>query len=242
MKSNKLMVMFLLLFLVACAKQPIDLHRSAQADYEKAKSLVDEGAYDEADVLLERFITKYPYSEHASSAELLRIYATYKAERLELTEVLAERFKKRHPRHPDLAYAQYMLAMAWYKQRARQEREQAPTLRAKKEFEILIRDFPDSPYAEEVKPRLQQLNNLLAGHELMVGKFYFEHRRFVAAVNRFRQVLVRFQNSPAIEEALYYLAASYSELKMKEQAREVALLLRHNYPHGSWSKQAKVWL
>ncbi len=240
--NHFLLLITMLSMLAACAKAPLTMHESAKADFEKARTMVDDGAYDEADVFLERFINRYPYSDYASSAELLRIYATYKGDRLELTQVLAERFKKRHPRHPDLAYAQYMLAMSWYQQRAEPDREQAPTLEARKAFEELIRDFPASPYAAEAKTRLQQLNNLLAAHELNVGQFYFEKHRFVAAVNRFQNVLQHYQNSPAIEQALYYLAASYDALKMKKQAHDVALLLGHNYPKGEWSQKAQGWL
>ncbi len=238
-----LLLATMLSMLAACAKAPPStLHESARADFEKARAMVVDGGYDEADVFLERFINRYPYSDYASSAELLRIYATYKGDRLELTQILAERFKKRHPRHPDLAYAQYMLAMSWYQQRTQPDREQAPTLKARQAFEELIRDFPDSPYAAEAKTRLQQLNNLLAAHELSVGRFYFEKHRLVAAINRFQSVLQHYQNSPAIEEALYYLAASYDALKMDQQAHDVALLLQHNYPKGEWGQKAQTWL
>ncbi|MDQ6976349.1 MAG: outer membrane protein assembly factor BamD [Mariprofundaceae bacterium] len=231
-----------LLFVSACAKPKLTQHESAKADYELAKQMIDNGGYDEGDLFLERFIVKYPYSDYATSAEMLRIYATYKGERLELTQVLAERFKSRHPRHPNIAYAQYMLAMSYYKKRAEMHREQAPTLKAMAEFEDLIKKFPQSSYSKEAMPRLQMLKNLLAGHELSVGKFYFKQRRYVAAGKRFQVVLDRYQQSPVIEESLYYLAASYAALKMKKNAHEIAVLLHHNYPKGDWSEKVSVFL
>jgi len=240
---NRLFISALILLLcTACAKAPLTPHQSAKADYEKAKRMVDDGGYDEADLFLERFIIKYPYSDYASNAEILRIYGTYKGGRLELTQTLAKRFKKRHPRHPDLAYVQYMLAMAYYKQRARSDREQAPTLKAMAAFESLIKGFPDSSYAKEALPRLQTLKNTLAEHEVAVGRFYFQQRRYVGAANRFQVVLNEYQRSPAIEEALYYLAASYAALNMASNAREIALLLRHNYPKGDWFNKAEDFL
>ncbi len=240
---KKLVIFTIALLLIsACAKPKLTQHESAKADYELAKQMVDDGGYDQADLFLEKFIVKYPYSDYATNAEMLRIFATYKGERLELTQVLAERFKSRHPRHPDLAYAQYMLAMSYYKKRAEMHREQAPTLKAIAEFEDLIKKFPQSSYAKESLPRLQILKNLLAGHELSVGRFYFAQRRYVAASNRFQVVLNRYQQSPVIEESLYYLAASYAALMMKKNAHEIAILLRHNYPKGDWSDKVSEFL
>ncbi|TLS65940.1 outer membrane protein assembly factor BamD [Mariprofundus erugo] len=221
-----------------CADKKNDFLNDAQREYDAAKKEVQHGQYNTAAMSLEHFSSRYPYSKLAIQAELLRIFAAYKGEEEVLAEVLSQRFIDQHPTHVNVDYAKYMLAMSQYKQRASAEKDPTQNIAAIKSFKALIKDHPDSPYAKQAKARLQSLYNTLATHELTVGKFYYSRDRFVAAANRFQQVVQHYQTTPAIEEALYYLASSYDEMDMKKDARQTAQLLQHNYPKSSWSSKA----
>ena len=231
-----------LLFLVGCAKDDIAVSSAPQADYEHAQELVNMKSYARATLFLEKFSSKHPYSEYAVKAELLRLYAAYKDEEYILSETLATRFIERHPRHPDLAYVQYMLGLSFVKESTDSARDQTATHHAIEAFELLLTRYPASAYVQESRVYLQKMQNKLAKHELYVGKFYYEHERYVAAVNRFQVVLKDYQTSPAIEESLYYLAESYAKLNLMKNAQETAELLQHNYPKGGWSEKAARFL
>ncbi len=211
---------------------------SPEKDYAKAKRLIDEGAYNQAAMFLEKFPANYPYSNYTIQAEILRAYASYKGGEYPLAEILCEEFIDRHPRHPDIAYIKYLLGMTHFKEIARIENDQKQTTAAIESFEKLIDEHPGTQYAKEVQGRLQKLYNRLAEHELFIGKFYFDQSRYVAAANRFQGILKKYQTTPAIEEALYYLAASYSALKLEDDAKQIATLLQHNYPSSEWSEKA----
>jgi len=228
--------------LVGCASEPLELTDSAKADYDHALHLIDIGSYDQANLFLEKFGSKHPYSQYVTKAETLRIYAAYKNGEYILSETLSGRFIDRHPRSSDIAYARYMLALSLYKQVNDPAKEQATTRKAVDAFEALAKAHPDSTYTRDAQPRMQRLYNSLASHELIIGKFYFDRERYVAAANRFEVVLNEYQTTPAIEEALYYLAASYARLGITESARETAILLRHNYPKSKWSDKAGEFL
>ncbi|MFQ5581635.1 MAG: outer membrane protein assembly factor BamD [Mariprofundaceae bacterium] len=229
--------LFLALLLSACAKDTYNFS-AAEADYTKAKEMLAKGNYGKTNAFLEKFSAQHPYSHYSVQAELLRAFAAYKGGEYALSETLCEQFVRRHPRHPDVAYAKYLLAMTHYKQVSPPERDPGESLAAIKAFKVLIKEHPESSYARDGASRLQKLYNNLAKHEVNVGKFYFDRARYVAAANRFQKVVELYQTSPAIEEALYYLAASYAKLGITESARETAVLLRHNYPGGSWSAKA----
>lgn len=231
-----------LLLLQACSDKELPPAESAKADYEKAKYYLDIGNYQEANLFLENFSKNHPYSSYAVQAELLRAFAAYKNGEHILSETLSKQFVERHPRHPDVDYAKYMLAMSYYKQVVSDDRDQTPTKLAISAFETLIREHPKSAYAKESANHLQGLYNKLANHELAVGKYYFDKELYVASANRFKVILGKFQTTPAIEEALYYLAASYAKLGIKNSAREIAILLRHNYPRSEWSSMAEAFL
>lgn len=220
----------------ACASGP--KLGTAEGDYQHAKHLLDKGDYSQATLFLQDFGTKHPYSKYAVQAELIRTFAAYKDREYILAETLAGEFIRRHPRHPDVDYAQYMLAMSQYKQMLKPERDQTETHAAVKSFKKLLKDYPKSVYAKDGARHLQVLYNHLGKHELDVGKFYFGRGRYVAAANRFQAVMDKYQTTPSIEEALYYLAASYAALGIKDEMRDTVKLLQYNYPKSEWSHKA----
>ena len=237
-----LALLSIVLFASACNKEPLSLSDSAKLDYQKAKSKIEAGDYGSANRFLEHYTTNHPYSAYTPKAEILRIYAAYKGGEYVLSETLAARFIKTRPRNPDIAYARYLEAMSNYKQVGKADRDTAPIHRAIQSINALIKDFPNSTYIQDVLPRLQQLTNKLAKREFIVGKFYFERKRFVASANRFKVILDDYQTSPVIEEALYYLAASYNKLNNSTSAHEIAVLLQHNYPKSEWSEKVGEFL
>jgi len=224
--------------LSACAKTQERMSNSPKDDYQYAQGLMDNNDYARATVFLEKFSGKHPYSEYAAKAEMLRLYAAYKDEEYILSETLAIRFLKQHPRHADLAYVQYMLAMSYIKESGDSERDQTATHHAMDALKRLLKKYPDSKYTAEAAQYLQKMRNKLAQHELYVGQFYYQYERYVAAANRFQVVMNKYQTSPAIEEALYYLSASYMQLKLTQNAKDVAAILRHNFPNSGWSEKA----
>jgi len=238
---KKLMMVCVILALAGCASTGPE-KGTARADYERAKHKLSIGRYNEVTLDLEKFSTKHPYSHYATQAELLRAFAAYKGEELALAEVICEEFIRRHPRHPDVDYAKYLLAMTHYKQVSPPEKDQSESRKAIAAFKRLLQDHPDSKYAKDGARRLQKLYNHLARHEVTVGKFYFDRGRYVAAANRFQTVIRKYQTTPSIEEALYYLAASYAALDIRRFAHDTARLLQHNFPNSSWSKKAKRFL
>ncbi|PJC67143.1 MAG: outer membrane protein assembly factor BamD, partial [Zetaproteobacteria bacterium CG_4_8_14_3_um_filter_59_5] len=121
-------------------------------------------------------------------------------------------------------------------------KDQEQTNNAVGTFKRLLSDHPNSEYAKDGKRRLQLLYNRLAGHELNVGKYYFGKSRFVAAANRFQLIVEKYQTTPSIEEGLYYLAASFDKMGIKDSAKQTAMLLHHNYPNSEWSRKAEPFL
>jgi len=232
---------FIALLAAGCASEPLG-KTEAETDYLLAKAEIDKGRYGVATQKLESYGTKHPYSKYTGQAEILRIFSSYKGGEYILTEVLSKEFVDRHPRHPNVDYAKYMLAMSHYKQSNPAEKDQEQTNLAVETFKRLLRDHPDSEYAKDGERRLQLLYNRLAGHELNVGKYYFNHDRFVAAANRFQMIVEKYQTTPSIEEGLYYLAASFDKMGIKDNARQTAILLKHNYPDSEWSRKAEPFL
>jgi len=234
-------IAFIALLAGGCASDTTGKNK-AEVDYEAAKHKLDKGDYAGANKSLEDFGAKHPYSRYTVQAELLRLFSAYKDREYVLSEVLSKEFADRHPRHPNVDYAKYMLAMSHYRESSPSENDQEQTLKAVASFKRLLKEHPDSEYAKDGASRLQHLFNRLAGHELNVGKYYFDQGQYVAAANRFQVILDKYQTTPAIEEGLYYLAASFAKLGIKDDAKQTTILLQHNYPQSEWSRKAAPFL
>jgi len=226
-----------LLFALSSCVSDLEHRGTAAEDYAYAQHLLDDGAYDRANMYLEHFDEHHPYSHYSIQAELLRIFAAYKNKEYILSETLSQRFIDRHPRHPDVDYAKYMLGMSYYHQITKVERDATQTEHAIKAFTRLIREHPRSSYAKDAAARLQNLYDKLAAHELAIGKYYFDRERYVAAANRFQYIVRHYAATAAIEEALYYLAASFMHLGLRDEAGDFVALLHHNFPNSEWSKE-----
>jgi outer membrane protein assembly factor BamD len=230
------------LALAACGSDKHFDMTTPKADYEKAKKMIAKHEYNTAAYFLQQYASNYPYSQYTVQAELLRAYAAYKGDELPLAETICQEFIRRHPRHPDVVYAEYLLGMTFYHESSPPEKDQSMTMKAIKAFKRVITEHPGTAYAKDSARYLQRLYNNLASHEVTVGKFYYDRKQYVAAANRFQRVVRSYQTTPLIKEALYYLAASYMKLGLKDDARQTSMLLRSNYPRSKWSAKAKAFL
>jgi len=239
---SSILALIIITLISGCASEEHNFTNDAEKEYANAKTLVADGNFGIATARLDKFDANYPYSKFSIPAELLRIYTAYKGNEYILAETLSQRFIDRHPTHAHVDYAKHMLAMSFYKQRSSALKDITMYQSSIDAFERLIKDHPQSAYAETGQNRLQHLYNALAKHELNIGKYYFDQDRFVASANRFQELVRLYQTTPSIEEALYYLSASYAKMGLRQDARQTATILRHNHPKSSWSAKAERYL
>ena len=143
-----------------------------------------------------------------------------------------------HPGSPDAAYAQYLLASAYFDQIPDITRDQARTQRAMQSLDEVVRKYPDTEYAESSRRKLEVARDQLAGKEMMIGRYYLERRNYTGAINRFKAVVTQYQTTRHVEEALMRLTESYMALGIVGEAQTAAAVLGHNFPASPWYKDA----
>jgi outer membrane protein assembly factor BamD len=232
-------IVLLCLAIAACSsdeevyvERPVDeLYNSAmddmqQADYKGAAKLFDE---------VER---QHPYSPWATKAQLMSAYAHYRADEYDDAVASADRFIELHPANPDVAYAYYLKGLSYYERISDIHRDQEMTVQAKKTFEELVARFPESDYARDAKVKIELANDHLAGKEMTVGRFYLRRGQHLAAINRFRVVILQYQTTTHVPEALLRLTEAYTAIGLTEEARKTAAVLGHNFPGSEWYADA----
>ncbi|MFC0220636.1 outer membrane protein assembly factor BamD [Pseudochelatococcus lubricantis] len=206
------------------------LARSAKGDFE--------GAYKAFDTINRQ----NPGTTWAQKSLIMQTYVAYEGGRYDDAANSGIRYTTLYPNSEDAAYAQYLLAMSYYKQVPDVTRDQASTQRAVQAFETLIERYPRSEYVKDGKFNLQVVRDQLAGHEMEVGRFYLGKRNYTAAINRFREVVARYQTTRSVEEALMRLTEAYVALGIVSEAQTAAAVLGHNFPESPWYKDAYALL
>jgi outer membrane protein assembly factor BamD len=179
-----------------------------------------------------------PGSEWAKKALLMQTYSEYEAGKYDDAIGSANRYFNRFPNDKDAPYALYLAAMSYYQQVPDVSRDQERAEKGLALFEALVEKYPKSEYAVDSKYKITVLRDQLAGKEMSVGRHYLGRRNYTAAVNRFRNVLGKYQTTRHTEEALMRLTEAYLALGVVNEAQTAAAVLGHNFPDSQWYKDA----
>jgi outer membrane protein assembly factor BamD len=183
-----------------------------------------------------------PYSEWSRKALIMTAYAHYEGQAYDDAISTSRRYLQLHPSSQDAAYAQYLLAMSHYNQIPDVTRDQERAEKALVAMQELIDRYPKSEYVPDVRFKIQVARDQLAGREMEVGRFYLQRRNYTAAINRFRDVVGKYQTTRHVEEALMRLAEAYMALGIVNEAQTAAAVLGHNFPDSSWYKDSYTLL
>jgi outer membrane protein assembly factor BamD len=245
MRRHKKKILFsaLSFLLVACSEAPKDPKIGPVNDlYNSGVSALDENDYANAVHAFEELERQHPYSGWATRAQMMTAFAHYKAENYPEAIAASERFIRLHPGHRDLPYLYYLRAMSFYLQISDVKRDQGNTRQALESFEEILRRFPESEYARDAKFKATLCRDHLAGKEMDIGRYYLKQRRYLAAVNRFQEVVKNYETSSHTPEALYRLTEAYLALGVNDEAKRNAAILGHNYPDSDWYADAYALL
>ncbi len=194
--------------------------------------------YSTAAKLFDEVERQHPYSIWATRAQLMAAYADYEGLRYDDAIDALTRFIELHPGNPHVDYAYYMRALCYYEQIADVRRDQKASEQAYTGFNEVLRRFPDTPYAHDALYKLDLTKDHLAAKEMDIGRLYERQGNYIAAVNRFKTVVDRFQTTSHTPEALERLVESYLELGLQQEAEKAAAVLGYNYPNSPYYKQA----
>ena len=82
---------------------------------------------------------------------------------------------------------------------------------------------------------MQYLLNALAKYEIHVASYYQRRGAHIAAVNRAKEVLMLYPNTPATRDALLILVQGYDAMGMKKLRDDAQRVLDKNFPQSASS-------
>ena len=180
----------------------------------------------------------FPQSKWAPKSTLMAAYAYYSQDYyFDAIEEL-KIFLRKYPNHEDIDYAHYMMALDYYEQIVDEKKDLNSIMLSKNKFEFVINTFPETDYALDSKFKLDLITDILASKEMYLGRYYFEKRKWIPAINRFRKVIDDYSRTIYIEEALHRLVEVYYILGLIDEAEKYANLLGYNYQSSEWYKKS----
>ena len=210
-----------------------------QASLQKANDLIKKGYYEDAREILETIKAKDATQKYSIIAKLRIADSYYEDELYEEAVTEYENFLNIHQHHKLAPYAQYQLAMSFFKRIKTVDVSYSLAQKALIEFEKLRQQYPRNPYMDITENRIKICKKVLAEHEFYVGQFYFKKGSYEAALSRLKEMVQEYPDSKKESEALYYIAISHENLGDRDKAINTLNALIEKFPTIKLSVKAK---
>ena len=245
-KNSFLFLVSILVLCVSCTKdqskksvikeksldlQVMEAYNEGVKSLESGDVLFAAKKFNEAEIL-------FPQSDWAPNSALMAAYSYYKQDYYQDTISEIERFLRVYPNHKDTDYAYYLMAISYYEQIVDEKKDLQSILKAKKTFNYIIKKYSGTEYALDSEFKLDLINDILASKEMYIGRYYFQKKKWIPAINRFRAVIDEYETTVYTEEALHRLVEVYYILGLKNESQKYAQLLGYNYQSSKWYEKS----
>ena len=248
MSYSKLIIIFSFLILTSCSKnnqnlsvnsiQNIDLDTEMIKAYKEGVEALEQGDATFASKKFNEVEILFPQSEWAPKASLMSAYAYWSQQYYGNSIDELERFIKLYSSNKNLDYAYYLMAMCYYDSIIDEKKDLKFLLQAEKNFKILIGDFPDTDYSLDAKYKLELIYDLMASKELYIARHYIKKKKWIAAINRLKNIVNNYDTTIYIEEALHRLVEVHYIIGLENEAQKYAKTLGYNYETSEWYEES----
>ena len=241
-KLKFLVFFFIFVLFVSCSKETIkkstikekSLELQVQETYKEAMEALDSGdvlyaakKFNEAEIL-------FPQANSAPQSALMAAYSYYTQDYYGDAIAELQRFLKVYPTSKDLGYVYYLLAICYYEQIVDEKKDLQSIINAKKNFNIILKNYSNTEYAIDAEFKIDLINDILAAKEMYLGRYYFDKKKWIPAISRFREIIDKYDTTIYTEEALHRLVEVHYTIGLIDEAEKYAQLLGYNYQSSKW--------
>ena len=180
----------------------------------------------------------YPQSIWAPRSILMAAYSYYSQDYYGDSISELKRFIKNYPENESTSYAYFLLATCYYELIVDEKKDLSSISQSKKYFNLILKKYPNTDFALDAKFKLLLINNILASKEVYLGKYYLSKKKWIPAMNRFKNVITDYEETEYVEEAIHRLVEINYILGLEEEAKKYAVLLGYNYQSSEWYKES----
>jgi outer membrane protein assembly factor BamD len=206
--------------------------------YNNGLDALTSSRFSEANDQFNSLEQNYPFSSWAVNAQIMQAYSQYVQNKYTDAIATLDRFIQLHPVHRDIAYIYYLRALCYYEQIADIERDQKGTEQAMAALQEVVTRFPNTPFANDARLKIDLCRDHMAGKEMEIGRYYQRQHLYQAAIGRFQRVVDDYQTTAHVPEALDRIVEVYLALGLVDEAKKTAAVLGYNDPGSVWYQEA----
>jgi outer membrane protein assembly factor BamD len=207
--------------------QVLETYQEGMKNLESGDVLYAAKKFNEVEIL-------FPQSEWAPKSALMAAYSYYTQDYYSDAIAELKRFIRVYPLSKNLDYVNYLLGISYYEQIVDEKKDLQSIIKAKKYFEIVIQNYPNTNYSLDAEYKIELVNDTLAAKEMYIGRYYFDKKKWIPAINRFRTIIDEYETTMYAQEALHRLVEVHYLLGLKDEAKKYAKLLGYNYQSSIW--------
>ena len=242
----KFILIILILFISSCKNNDEKISVIEERDldlqmidaYKEGLNFLDENYPLEAAKKFNEAELLYPQSLWAPRSSLMSAYSYYYGSYyIDAIEEL-NRFIEIYPNHERIVYAYYLLAMCYYEQILMKKKILGSIIDAKQNFKYVLENYPNTDFALDAEFKLELIQEILASKEMYLARYYIEREKWIPAINRYKNVLEKFETTIYVEEALHRLVEIHYKIGLVEESKKYAALLGYNYQSSDWYRES----
>ena len=207
--------------------QMIDAYKEGVKALEEGDALFAAKKFNEAELL-------FPQSVWAPKSVLMAAYSYYSQNYYSDAKFELERFIKSYPKDERLHYAHFLLAMCYYDEIVDEKKDLEPLIKARDEFNFVIKNYPNTDFALDSSFKLDLINDILASKEIYLGRYYLKKEKWIASINRFKNVVENYDTTIYVDEAIHRLVEINYRIGLIDESKKYASLLGYNYQSSKW--------
>jgi outer membrane protein assembly factor BamD len=212
-------------------KQMSNAYKEGYFELQRGDVLLAAKRFNEAELL-------FPQSPWAAKSAIMAAYAYYTQDYYSDAIFELERYLATYPNHKDKVYAHFLLGISFYEQIVNEKKDLQSILNSKKQFEFIIREYPNTEFAMDAKFKIDLINETLAAKEMYIARYYLKKTKWIPALNRFKTVVNNYSTTIYTEEALHRLVEINYRLGLIDESKKYANTLGYNYQSSDWYKNS----
>jgi outer membrane protein assembly factor BamD len=206
---------------------------TADGAFSLAQEYDNEERYEEAIKRYQEVKNKFPYSKYATMSEIAIADANFKQESFAEAQVAYQAFKDLHPKHPQIDYVTYRLALSFFNQLPSTiDRDLTLAQSTILYFDEVINQFPNSQYVKESKEKRDSTLKMLASKEEYIADFYFTRDIFESALPRYEGLLKKYPGLGFEAKALSRAAISAAKVGDLDKSKKYLSTLENQFPNS----------